>query len=71
MLYTAFQEEKEDKNEREGGGGGNPRIIRIHWKKQVWFASSELNQTDPAHLNDITEVLKPSLNTSGSYCFPG
>ena len=70
MLYTAFQEEKEVKNEKEEGVQ-NPRIISDPLKKQVRFASSELNQTDPAHLNDITEALKPSLNTSSSYCFPG
>ena len=71
MLYTAFQEEKEDKNEREDGGAESQNNFRSIEKKQVRFVSSELNQIDPAHLNDITEALKPSLNTSSSYCFPG
>ena len=71
MLYTAFQEEKEDKNEREDWGAESQNNFRSIEKKQVRFVSSELNQIDPAHLNDITEALKPSLNTSSSYCFPG
>lgn len=71
MLYTAFQEEKEDKNEREDGGAESQNNFRSIEKKQVRFVFSELNQIDPAHLNDITEALKPSLNTSSSYCFPG